>query len=133
MEMHFYWILQTLVLKRQPAYLDNFLLNIFSQIDNNIFTNRPQTRFVWMRVKYTTLTRKKTNNDTFKNSWRPSVVLNNGPKNQHAKKILKGIALKKNLGVKFGFNLPFENNVNSISKKTSQKLPALYYFKGYIS
>ena len=132
MEMHFYWILQTLVVNRQPGYLNNFLLNIFSQIDHNIFTNRPQTRSVWMRVKYTALTRKKTNNDTSKNCWRPSVVLNNHPNNQHAKKILKGIALRKNLGVKFGFNLPFENHVNSISKKASQKLPALYYFKGNI-
>ena len=130
MEMHFYWILQTLVVKRQPGYLDNFLLNIFSQIDHNIFTNRPQTRSVWMRVKYTALTRKKTN--TSKNSWRPSVVLNNHPNSQHAKKILKGIALRKNFGVKFGLNLPFENHVNSISKKASQKLPALYYFKGNI-
>ena len=99
MEMHFYWILQTLVVKRQPGYLNNFLPNIFSQIDRNVFTNRPQTRFVWIRVKYTTLTRKKTNNGTSKNSLRPSVVLNNYPKNQHAKKTLKGIALKKNLRV----------------------------------
>ena len=86
-----------------------------------------------MRDKYTTLRRKKTNNGTSKNSLRSSVVRNNYPKNQHAKKTLKGIALKKNLCVSFGFNLPFDNHVNSISKKASQKLPALYYFKGNIS
>ena len=52
-----------------------------------------------MRDKYTTLRRKKTNNGTSKNSLRSSVVRNNYPKNQHAKKTLKGIALKKNLCV----------------------------------
>ena len=61
----------------------NFFLNIFSEIDYQIFTNQRQRRFVWMSVEYTTLTRKRTNINTFKKSWRPSVVVNNHPENQH--------------------------------------------------
>ena len=76
-----------------------------------------------MRVKYTTLTRKNPNSDTFKKSLRLSVIVNNHPKNQHLyfRNFLKGIALKKTLGVKFGFNLPFEKHINSLSKKTRNK------------
>ena len=44
----------------------NVFLNIFSQINYNIFTNQRKTRFFRMRVEYTTLMRKRTNNNNFK-------------------------------------------------------------------
>ena len=61
----------------------HFFLNIFWEIDYNIFTNQQKRRFVRMRVEYTALTRKRTNNNTFKKSWRPSVVVNNHRENRH--------------------------------------------------
>ena len=69
-----------------------------------------------LRVEDARLTRKRNSNNTFKKG----------------NSTLQGIALK-NLGVKFGSNLPFDNHVNFLCKKPSQELPALDDFKGNIS
>ena len=37
------------------------------------------------------------------------------------------MALKKNLVVKFGSNIPFENHVNSLCKKPSQVINSLKF------
>ena len=91
-----------------------------------------------LRVRDAILTRKRTTNNTFKNSRRSTVVVNDHSRSQHLNGQiilpLKGIAVKKTLGVKFdSSNIPFENHVNFLCKKASQKLPALDDFKRNIT
>ena len=47
--------------------------------------------------------------------------------------IIKNSTKEKLLGVKFGYNLPFENHVTSLYKKASQKLHALARISHYMT